>query len=1714
MPQQPPVTASSHLLPFNRLSAETFERLCLWLVKREGFTSVQYLGEAGSDQGRDLVAYRGGQRYAFQCKRVARFGPREATQEIAKLRSLPASEWPDEVVFVVVSPVSAKTRRTAWSSWGSERGCHFWTGAELDERVKRYPDLLREFFLLPPAILPPALERSMAQRPAGFVPRRELETLVSRLTAPTSGDGEVLTALHGAGGFGKTTLARAACYDERVRARFDDGILWTTMSSSLSDADRMARIRDLGHWWTGERPAPFETLAATAADLRDRLRGQRVLLVVDDIWRRADLEPFRGLGGGAAILATTRDRDALPADCDLEAIGAMSGAEGAAILGRGLSGFAEPALYRLAQRLSHWPLLLGLVNAQLRTARRDGLNPTAALRRVHQRLAAGGLTAFDRRDPEARSEAVSLTMAASLDALAPGERERFVKLAVFPSDLEIPLAPAAALWGLSLAAAEDLCGRLHDLSLLGGWQPEPGRFSVHAVIRQYLLGAAAEAPPALHRELLAACRPLSGGWAALPLEHLYLWQHLARHLTAADLSDELDISLTDFDFLQAKLLATGELHGVLADFSLAAEWHCARPGVSQEEQAAERELAAYAAQITSWDSAEALPEPPESYGPGRRTGLRLTARPPGSARLRDYASFVAAQLPWLQKLGDRHGFFAQHGANTGPETVRADAMRWIEQRLRRGPLLVDRSNIAGSGPSFQKLLFDAQLDRVDLLCVSLDGKQALMGSREDRTGFVRLWNLERAVCTREMSLGEHIGCLAMNGDARVAIFGAGSELRLLNLETGGQTVLGTTGWVQCVALTPSGDFALSVGDETVTSWDVSRRRTRVVLPAATHRPSGSHACMSADGSRIVCCGTDLVISHWDLERHRPIGFLWPPSTPTCLAVSASGEQLLSGHLCGKVCLWDVGSRSLMRTVDCGSEEIRQVLFTADDRKVVALSSRSLAWFWLSGPLAGDPPRGIRLAETFDHATVDDQGSRVVVARAEPPSIELINLDSAASVWQASLSGPFLTASALSPDGSRVAVHHGDSLVVYDAVGAGRESAHQHYEGLVYALLWTSPTICVLSSNRPAAEESLEYRIDEWSIDRGEVRQLMHFGDSHVTGEVAAGHGELAFVGNHDHVIVADILAGTQRQSDLGDNWVSCISPAPGGTTVFLLVEKHFVRVFDGTSGERVHDLSLALPAHSIAMDPGGRRAVIGGWRGVHVLEVAAGLLETIDYETYSVPSMSGGGNAWIEAIDITADGRRSISVHHDDTVRTWDLVARSSTAEWYVPEAITVGMSADGRIAATGLANGRLAVWDANQIAAGAIPRGHTWYVFDLAVSPDRRWLVSANGDSTIQILDLLDPERLPITRKGHHDKVLSVSISPDSLHAISASQDDQLCIWELATGSLVEVFQKKAGANESRALYTADPAIVVAGDDLSQSAVCVWRRGIKEPVAVLQWNQDGEGCTALAVTPDSRFVAAALEDEWVCIYDLAYGTTKLTLNETSLQLEFSPDGRMLLCQTGLAGVLVDVMTGETIANVPGVSFCFSPDARWIAVGTDAGLIQVFPFPPAGGEAGRQLLGHTARVGSLSASSDGRRLISGSRDATARLWDVREGECLGVHAMSAPVHKVLDLGPSGRFAIGTDTGEVHVVRLRNVDLGVPIVTGVRLWHPRPEESWAREITFVCAWCGERSPLKPLAGRRGRRSRRNLNGGNCQHCGKELAFTPFVIDHRAWPLPAR
>ncbi|MEP7011328.1 MAG: restriction endonuclease [Acidobacteriota bacterium] len=210
--KKPPLTGSKHPLPFGALGPEQFERLCLWLVRREKFERVEHLGEAGSEGGRDVVGWKAERRWVFQCKRVRVFSLSHAKKEITKLRALPRDQQPDNLVFVVSRAVSAETREAIRTLWGDEATCHFWSGNELDERVKCHPALVAEFFELPPdtSRLGRLISLPYASLGELFQGREEvLASLHQKLTDGKSGKATAIAgkAVHGLGGVGKTRLA-------------------------------------------------------------------------------------------------------------------------------------------------------------------------------------------------------------------------------------------------------------------------------------------------------------------------------------------------------------------------------------------------------------------------------------------------------------------------------------------------------------------------------------------------------------------------------------------------------------------------------------------------------------------------------------------------------------------------------------------------------------------------------------------------------------------------------------------------------------------------------------------------------------------------------------------------------------------------------------------------------------------------------------------------------------------------------------------------------------------------------------------------------------------------------------------------------------------------------------------------------------------------------------------------------------------------------------------------------------------------------------------------------------------------------------------------------------------------------------------------------------------------------------------------------------------
>ena len=116
-------------------------------------------------------------------------------------------------------------------------------------------------------------------------------------------------ALQGIPGVGKTVLAVELAYDEELRARFSEGILWAGLGRDQNVSRHLAG-------WLEALGVPKEDIAKMT-DLEDMkfslkttIGTKNLLLIVDDVWQPEVAQVFMEIGGpNSARLITTRSME-------------------------------------------------------------------------------------------------------------------------------------------------------------------------------------------------------------------------------------------------------------------------------------------------------------------------------------------------------------------------------------------------------------------------------------------------------------------------------------------------------------------------------------------------------------------------------------------------------------------------------------------------------------------------------------------------------------------------------------------------------------------------------------------------------------------------------------------------------------------------------------------------------------------------------------------------------------------------------------------------------------------------------------------------------------------------------------------------------------------------------------------------------------------------------------------------------------------------------------------------------------------------------------------------------------------------------------------------------------------------------------------------------------------------------------------------------------
>jgi NB-ARC domain/TIR domain len=460
--------------------------------------------------------------------------------------------------------------------WLSRTGCFVFADGDPDleaTQARLLSQLLTPSSRRPVPFMAPPL-------PSHFVSRlKQQELLIRRLIDERGDPRSASVALHGAPGFGKTTLAQALCYEPDVVEAFTGGILWGTFEENGTPilVSLSAMVRTLSG-----APEEFGSCDEAASRLHQLLQHRDCLLVLDDVWDSTRIELFARRGGNdrSARLITTRD-PGVAAMMDSEQpvfTPEMSRSEALQVLLNWCPNKYRPSardggqerLAALAARLGDWPLLLEIYGGTLRAEvyRSDSVNH--ALDWIDEGLSAEGLAAFDAARPEERNQALAFSIDASLRQFTAAEMRCLYLLSIFRAGDTIPEQTIVRLWsgemGLRDFEARKLLRRLAHLFVF-----HVGLVRLHSAVRECLasrLGPAAAA--AAHQKLLQSYNPDDKPWHEIP-DDGYLYDHVAYHLTTMEAESQLDGLFGTQNWLRVRVRQSEYLYdGYLAD--LAAAW--------------------------------------------------------------------------------------------------------------------------------------------------------------------------------------------------------------------------------------------------------------------------------------------------------------------------------------------------------------------------------------------------------------------------------------------------------------------------------------------------------------------------------------------------------------------------------------------------------------------------------------------------------------------------------------------------------------------------------------------------------------------------------------------------------------------------------------------------------------------------------------------------------------------------------------------------------------------------------------------------------------------------------------------------------------------------------------------------------------------------------------------------------------------------------------
>ena len=445
--------------------------------------------------------------------------------------------------------------------------------------------------------------------------------------------------------------------------------------------------------------------------------------------------------------------------------------------------------------------------------------------------------------------------------------------------------------------------------------------------------------------------------------------------------------------------------------------------------------------------------------------------------------------------------------------------------------------------------------------------------------------------------------------------------------------------------------------------------------------------------------------------------------------------------------------------------------------------------------------------------------------------------------------------------------------------------------------------------------------------------------------------------------------------------VYSIAISPDGSQIATASDDGTIIIWNAESGEQLltlgegcsmRDVAFSLDGNSIASGDNCLQSVI--W------DLASGEVISKNLDHTDI----------VSAVSFSPDGATMASAGRDDIVL---VINKQTNLPDYTlidtSDIYAMAFSSDGKYIATGNADGKLKLWDANPINGYEIMgfQPHYYRIDGMEFSPDGTHYVTSSWDGTAFIWSLTG--EAPIELIGHQDMVRDVAYSPDGNKVITGGYDGMAIIWDAATGAKLQTLSGNS-QNVMAVNFSPDGKLAVGG--LENDVVLIWDATTGEELRSLQ-SDEQYFITEVAFSPDGETLAIASDTHMTTLWDVATWMQKLTLighTDWVKGVAFSPDGKRLVTGSyDTTAIVWDAATGESLFSMSGHAqgindVTFSPDGALIATASvdrsaklwDANTGALIATLPASSD----------KISSVAFSRDGNILASGSETGVIRFY--------------------------------------------------------------------------------------------------------------------------------